>query len=189
MANTNAPFTVSDTQVNVYQHLAALFDSSSAVQMQIFYVTSCRAGANTVSFNPGTAAVSAVAVHEFSGVSSFDVSASASGSGTIVDSGPATTTAVTELIFGYIAGQGTVLSLITEGTGFTRGEGSVFANSSALFLTEYQIVNSSSSCDATGTVIFGFGKGNSVTWGAEVTAFKGIQGTGAGGLCLVGVGA
>jgi len=187
MANTNATFVVSDTQGNAYQHLSAFFDSSAAIQMQIFYVTSCRAGANTVSFNPGTTTVSALAIHEFFGVSSLDVSASASGSSTIVDSGPATTTAASELILGYIAGQGTNLVSITEGAGFTRGQGSVFSTNTAVFLTEYQIVNNTGSYDATGTV--GAQKGFSFTWGAEISAFKGVTVSSGGSLCLMGVGA
>jgi len=187
MANTNASFVVSDTQGNVYQQLAALAVPLSSIQMQIFYVTSSRAGANTVSFNPGTTTVSALAIHEFSAASSFDVSASAASSGFSVDSGPATTTAASELIFGYIAGQGTSLTSLTEGAGFTRGEGSVFATNTVVFLTEYQIVNSTGSYDATGTM--SVGKGRSLTWSAEVATFGGIPGSSGGSLFLMGVGA
>ena len=97
---------VTDTAGNTYQ-LAAPTTRGSRVSQAIYYaknIKAAAAGTNTVTvtFNTATPYVD-VRAAEYSGldpVNPFDVTTSASGTGTSANSGTVTTTAANELIFG-----------------------------------------------------------------------------------------
>src|SRR5438552_4391877 len=157
-------YNVSDSQDNAYNHLGAFLDSIGGCEIQIFYSLSIKAGANTVTFAPGVSVASAVAIHEFTGLSAFDVSATANGSGSIQDSGAAVTSSASELLFGMTAGtvSGSIFGL-TNGAGWALAERSLAGTSTVNFLTEWQIVSATGAYDATSTA--NLTKGSAFNWG------------------------
>ena len=90
---------VADSAGNIYQ--LAIGPTTGTVKRQsIYYARNIRGGANTVTvtFNQAAKYVD-LRVLEYRGVSTLDVTAGRSGTGTSVTSGPVTTTAANELIF------------------------------------------------------------------------------------------
>ena len=168
-------YNVSDSQNNTYGHLASFLDSSGGCEIQIFYGLSIKAGANTVTFTPGASVASAIAIHEFTGLSAFDTSATASGTGNSQDSGAATINFASELLFGFTAGtvSGSIFSL-TNGAGWTLAERSLAGTATVNFLTEWQIVSSIGPYDATS--ISSISKGSTFNWGTAIAAFAGAAG-------------
>src|SRR5690349_15430152 len=119
--NTSAA-TVSDTRGNTYASVAAASRwKGNGWSSQVFYAKNVAAGANTVTLTLGTAVSgwSVIYVHEYSGidkVSPLDVSAVATGTASAMNSGSATTTNATDLVFGAGASDKVVNG---GGTGFT----------------------------------------------------------------------
>jgi hypothetical protein len=91
--------------------------SGTALRQSIYYAPGIVGGSNTVTVTFSQAAVYPdIRILEYRGVTTLDVTAGASGSGTAASSGAATTTSANELIFGantVATGNKTV------GTGFT----------------------------------------------------------------------
>lgn len=159
-----ATFSISDTLGNVFSSLAVIDNTASGGgTVQLFYVKSL-GGADTVSLTTGSANP-ILAIHEFSGVDTFDVQNSSSGFGNSQDSGVATTNNAVELIFGYILAvtAGTIFSL-NAGVGFTQGE-----KVSVNLLTEYETVAAIGSYSASTSTTSG--KGTVVSWTIQVATF------------------
>ena len=97
---TAAVQSVVDSAGNAYS-LAIGPTSGTALRQSIYYAPNIKAGSNTVTvtFNQA-AAFPDVRILEYRGVSTVDVTAGASGSGTAASSGAATTRVANELIFG-----------------------------------------------------------------------------------------
>jgi len=166
-ANTGSgSFTMSDTQANSYFTVVP-FASSSTYNGQIYFAKNVKAGPNTVTFFPGAAVSSLIAVHEFSGLDTVDQVATAAGAGAAQDSTGATTTKNNELLFGFTMGTDSGVSAITNGVGFTLAESSLAAGT--VFLTQWQIVAAIGTYNSTTTVTLG--KGGSYSWGAEIETF------------------
>jgi uncharacterized repeat protein (TIGR01451 family) len=158
-ARPASTLTISDTLGNRYvPAIGPVTDTTQNVTIYLWYVPVCKGGANTVTITPSTTAALEMHVSEWSGlaaVSPVDRTASATGTGTTVSSGPRATTANGELVFGY----GWVLNTASAGAGFTpitRVNGD---------LTEYQIQSSAGSVAATFTQTSG-------TWFALMATFK-----------------
>jgi hypothetical protein len=159
-------FSVSDSQGNAYQHLASIVDGVAGSEWQLFYSFGIKAGANTVSFTCSNGVMTAMAIHEFSGITTLDTSMSASGIGTSQDSGGATTTQPIELLFGFTGASGGLLTA-TAGSGWTQCQN--FITSSFGFLTQYQVVNATGTYDSTSTI--SASKAGVVRWAAEIATF------------------
>jgi hypothetical protein len=165
-----------DDAGNSYSHLASFLNGNGALEAQLFYafnIAGPLSGAfNSVTFTPGTPGVdTGIAIHEFSGINSFDVESHNSGSGASQTSNSATTNFADELLFGFTA---TILSgaspSATPGTGYTAVR-TVAQNGSTLvsFITEYQIVSATGSFAATTSA--SAGKGGSSNWATQLATF------------------
>jgi hypothetical protein len=168
-ARPASTLTISDTLGNSYTAaMGPVTDTVQNVTVYIWYVANCKGGASTVTITPSGTAALEIHVSEWSGLaasSTVDQIASNTGTGTSVSSGPQTTTANGELIFGY----GWVLNTASAGAGFTPIS---LVNGD---LDEYQIQPASGSIAATFTQTSG-------TWFAAMVTFKPTGGTSGNGL-------
>ena len=159
IARPSGSLSVSDTLGNTYLPVSSpVTDSAQNVTSYLWYVPSCKGGANTVTLTPAVAGALEIHVSEWSGISAtnpVDTFASAVGTGTTASSGPATTTVNGELIYGYTF----LLNTAAAGTGFT---GMTLVNGD---LDEYQIQPTAGSVPATFTQTNG-------TWFARVATFR-----------------
>jgi hypothetical protein len=107
---------VKDSAGNTY-NLAIVPTSGTALRQSIYYAANIVGGSNTVTvqFNQA-AAYPDVRILEYRGVTTLDATAGASGNSATANSGPATTTAATELIFGADM---VLTSTSAAGSGFT----------------------------------------------------------------------
>jgi hypothetical protein len=151
----------------VYTSVAPVtsWGSIGAWRSQIFYAKSIAGGSNTVTATFGTTlnAFGKIYIHEYSGLdrtAPLDVTASAVGTATAMDSGPATTTNGSDLIFGAGSSGGSVTA---AGTGFTSR---LNANGSR---TEDKTVTATGPYNATATQ-------NSTQWVMHMAAFKAENG-------------
>jgi hypothetical protein len=178
-------FTCSDSQGNSYSSLSKTSNNNGTASGQLFIAVAGSTGANTVTVSASNV-LSAVAIHEFSGVFALDVSdPSAIGSGNTQTSNSVTTTYAAELIFGWeYANTNLGQASVTKGSSFTLAE-----SSASKFLTQYKVTSSSGSytSDTTTTT----GKGGGVNWVEGIAAFNGpadatISGTGAASTTATG---
>ena len=131
---------------------------------QIFYASNIAGGADTVTaaFRTPVTNFGVVYVHEYAGISAtspVDVTASASGSSALLNSGATTTTGANELIFGAGVSDNSVTAV---GSGFTSRD-LAYGN-----VTEDQVAGSTGSYAATATH-------NGNTWGMQMVAFRPAQ--------------
>ena len=150
---------VVDSAGNAYS-LAIGPTSGTALRQSIYYAPNIKAGSNTVTvtFNQ-PAAFPDVRILEYRGVSTVDVTAGASGSGTAANSGAATTTVANELIFGA----NTVATTTgAAGSGFT----SRMITAPDGDIAEDKIVTTAGSNSATATLT------SSGPWVMQMVAFK-----------------
>ena len=158
---------VTDSAGNTYQ-VAVPTARGSGVSQAIYYASNIKAaaaGTNTVTatFNTATPYVDVRAL-EYSGlaaVSPFDVGASASGTGTAANSGPVTTTAANELVFGAGITTG---GFSTAGTNFT----SRIITAPDADIAQDRIVTSAGAYSATAPV--------SGAWVMQIATFKAASG-------------
>ncbi len=157
---------VSDSLGNTYTQAGSMITGSTARQ-SIYYARNILAGSNvvTVTFNQAARFVD-VRILEYSGLdpsNPLDVTASAAGSSTSPNSGAATTTSASELIFG--AGT-TATGFTGPGTGFTSriitGDGDI---------AEDKVVSSTGSYSATGPT-------SSAPWVMQMATFRAGQSSG-----------
>ena len=97
--------TVTDSRGDSFTSVSAPVVWDGSFKAQVFYATNIVGGTDTVTatFQNSVRIFGNIYVHEYSGISTtspVDVTASASGSGTTLNSGSATTTSANDLIFG-----------------------------------------------------------------------------------------
>jgi Domain of unknown function (DUF1929)/Bacterial Ig domain/Glyoxal oxidase N-terminus/Carboxypeptidase regulatory-like domain/SdrD B-like domain/Kelch motif len=159
IARPSGTLSISDTAGNTYLPVAApVTDSNQNVTSYLWYVPSCKGGANTVKLTPAVAGALEIHVSEWTGISTtypVDVFASAAGSGTAASSGSVTTTSNGELIYGYTF----IANTASPGSGFT---GMTLVNGD---LDEYQVQSAAGATAATFTQQSG-------TWMARVATFR-----------------
>ena len=91
--------------------------SGTGLRQSIYYAANIKGGSNTVTVTFNQSAQSPdVRILEYQGLSAVDVTAGASGNSRTANSGPATTTTATELIFGAAT---VTTSVKGTGSGFT----------------------------------------------------------------------
>ncbi len=173
--NVNPAITVTDSQGNTYVQAINIYDSSHRQGSAIFYALNITGGASnqiTVKFNSSVAYL-AVGIHEYTGFatsSALDVTSAIRGSGNSVSSGPATTTAGGDLVFGCgvedVQGSG---DTFTAGSGFTKRADLGIA---AGYADEDQVQGAAGSIAATWTL------SPSRNWIAAMAAFKAASGAG-----------
>ena len=150
---------VLDSAGNVYT-LAIGPTSGTRLRQSIYYAKNILGGNNTVTVTFSQPATYAdIRVLEYRGVSTLDVRAGASGTGTSCNSGSATTTAANELIFGA-----NTVSTDTKapGTGFTSRIITYIDSD----IAEDRIVNIAGTYSATATL------GTSGNWVMQMVTFK-----------------
>ncbi len=162
--NNTGPVALSDSRGNTYTSVApaTAWGSTSSWRSQLFYAKNISGGANTVTATFGTAITSfgKLLIHEYSGLdrsNPLDASATSTGTASAMNSGSATTTNGSDLIFGAGSSSSGVNA---AGTGFTsrlNGNGS---------RTEDRNVTSVGSYSATATQ-------NGATWVMHMAAFRG----------------
>lgn len=152
---------ITDSLNNTYSVLVGPFSGAGDLHyIAAAYDTAAGADTLTISFSiaPTTGGGTDLMIMEYSGVAlanAFDVHAEATGTGTAMDSGPATTTFGHELIVGYAEAPAA-----TPGSAFT--ERALQTGN----LTEDQIVTAIGTYDATATTTTG-------TWTMMMATFKG----------------
>jgi len=182
--NQSATASVADTKGNTYTSAVGPTNWSTANRAQIFFAKNIggqSANAVTVTFSVATTSFAEIRLFEYSGqdtTSPLDVTSSATGTSTALNSGSATTNFANELVFG--TGDSSTGTL-SPGAGFTAREGN---NSRGL--QEDQSITSIGLQSATET--------NSVSaaWVMLMATFKNASQPGGGApnlLPLVGMGA
>ena len=150
---------VKDSAGNNY-HAAIGPTSGTGLRQSIYYAANIVGGSNTVTVTFSQSAASPdVRILEYRGVTTLDVTAGASGSGTAANSGAATTTVANELIFGA----NTVATTTgAAGSGFT----SRMITAPDGDIAEDKIVTTAGSNSATATLT------SSGPWVMQMVAFK-----------------
>ena len=155
--------TVQDSQGNNYS-LAIGPTVGTALQQSIYYAANIAGGNNTVTvtFNQSATAPD-VRILEYRGVTTLDAKAGASGNNAAPSSGPATTTAGNELIFGA----NTVFTLnLTPGSGFT----SRIITTPDGDLAEDQVANTAGSYSASASLV------SAGPWVMQMVTFSAVTG-------------
>jgi outer membrane protein assembly factor BamB len=158
---------LSDTRSNTYTAATGRVTWGSNWSAQVFYAKNIAAGANTVkaTYANKLNSFGLLYIHEYSGLdqtSPLDVASSATGSPAAMNSGSATTTNASDLLFGA----GSSLNTVTAaGSGFTT------RSTASGNLTEDRNVSSTGSYAATATQ-------NSSAWVMQMVAFKAATGGG-----------
>ena len=159
IARPAGTLSISDTAGNSYIPVTTpVTDANQDTTSYLWYVPVCKGGVNSVTLTPASAGALEIHVSEWSGVSAtypVDAFASAAGTGANASSGPVTTTANGELVYGYTF----LLNTATAGSGFA---GMTLVNGD---LDEYQIQSSAGSIAATYSQQSG-------TWFARVATFR-----------------
>jgi glucose/arabinose dehydrogenase/PKD repeat protein len=161
--------TVSDSRGNSYATAAARTTWSGTSSVQVFYARNVAAGANTVTVTHATAvnSYSVIYIHEYSGIDKVDpvdVTRSANGTGSTMNSGSLTTTNAADLLFAA----GASSASITAGSAGYTTRSTAFGNR-----TQDQRVTAPGSYNATATQ-------SGAAWAMQLVAFKADPGTGTG---------
>jgi chitodextrinase len=164
--NNSGAVALADSRGNSYAPVAPATKWRNSWSSQVFYAKNIAGGANTVTATFATAInqFAILYIHEYSGidrVNPLDVTASAAGSAAAMNSGSATTTDATDLIFGAGASRGAVTA---GGAGYTSR--STFSGN----ITEDKRVTASGSYNATATQ-------DSNAWVMHMVAFRADPGT------------
>jgi hypothetical protein len=155
--NAGVTASVTDSMGNTYSIAAGRTASGTlGFSNYIFYAVAGSTGSNTVTVTYAQAVdYTRTLIHEYQGVDTFDVGSSATGASGAPDSGSATTTRATELIFGWgITDNGTT----SPGTGFTLRQTALSES------TEDKIVSSAGSY----TVVY---PNDGTAWIAQMATF------------------
>ena len=156
---TSTVQSVQDSGGNNYS-LAIGPTTGTALRQSIYYLSNIAGGSNTVTvtFNQ-PAAYPDVRILEYQGVTTVDVTAGASGSGKTANSGAATTTSASELIFGANM---VATSTKAAGSGFTSR---IITNPDG-DIAEDEVVTTAGSNSATATLT------SSGPWVMQMVTFK-----------------
>ena len=115
----STPSSVADSQGNVFTPIGSQLTSPAGARSRVYYAKSIKGGADMVTVNlSGNSAWIELYISEYTGVDTvnpIDAQAGASGAAGAVSSGPATTTATGDVIYGYCLGD----SMCRAGAGFT----------------------------------------------------------------------
>jgi chitodextrinase len=155
---------LADSHGNAFTSARAAVTWGSGYSAQVFYAPIVAGGSDTVTatFQTAVSSFGVLYIHEYSGISltnPVDVTAAASGAGSALNSGSATTTGSNDLIFGAGVSDNNVSA---AGTGFTSRDMS-YGN-----ITEDRIATSPGSYSATATHY-------GTNWGMEMVAFRAAQ--------------
>jgi len=165
--NTSQTFTVTDTRANTYRRAVQLNDTGDQTTVAIFYAENIAGGANTVTVSDSlTGGTMRFAIFEYAGVAatnSLDGVAAAQGSGTVPNSGTATTTMNGELVVGMISTANP--TIFTAGNSFVLEE-QVPASPNAKLIVEDRILATAGSVAAGGSLA------SSDLWSASVATFR-----------------
>jgi hypothetical protein len=169
-------FNVSDSRGNTYHQAVQsniTVDTPNGDTLGIFYAENIAGGANAVAVSDSIASSTLrFAILEYSGLAtsnSLDVVAVAQGTGTVPDSGNATTTATGDLLFGAI--------LASDARDFTAGAGYIIRDAvpalpNSKLIAEDQVQSVAGSVSASASL------SASAKWGAALAAFKAATGGG-----------
>src|SRR5450631_2372705 len=151
--------------------------SSGKYSAQIFYAISLRSGSDTVTATFATKVVSfgIIYAHEYSGISQtapLDVSIAAVGTTGSLNSGSATTTNATDLLFGGAVSATVVTNPGTSYTARSKAQGN---------MTEDRVVTAVGSYNATAS-------NSSGAWAIQMAAFRGALSTTPGSLTAAAAG-
>jgi len=156
--STSTVQSIQDSAGNTYA-LAIGPTTGTSLRQSIYYASNIKGGSNTVTvtFNQATAFPD-IRILQYRGVTTLDVVAGASGSGTTANSGSATTTAANELIVGA-----NMVSSITTGPG--SGFTTRIITSPDSDIVEDRVVTSTGSYSATSPLTSG-------AWVMQMVTFK-----------------
>ena len=156
--STSTVQSIQDSAGNTY-NLAIGPTTGTSLRQSIYYASNIKGGSNTVTvtFNQATAFPD-IRILQYRGVTTLDVVAGASGSGTTANSGSATTTAANELIVGA-----NMVSSVTTGPG--AGFTTRIITSPDADIVEDRVVTSTGSYSATAPLTSG-------DWVMQMVAFK-----------------
>jgi hypothetical protein len=155
---------VADSRGNTFANIGAPVNWGSGYRAQVFYAPINTAGSDTINatFQTPITSFGVIYAHEYAGISRIDpvdVTTSASGSSTSLDSGSATTTSANDLIFGIGVSDNTVTA---AGSGFASRD-LAYGN-----ITEDRVAGSIGSYAAKATH-------SGRVWGMQMVAFRGAQ--------------
>ncbi len=176
MDDVDGAIFVNDTQANSYR-VAAESRLAANVRTLILYshVKTALASGNTIRITYPRSTAKAVSISEFSGVSVFEVKATATGSNTTPSSGNATTTVADSLLVGAIGVEGPSTDAFTQGGSYSTapptrvGTNGGAADTNISINPEYRIVSTAAARVADGTL------GTSRDWAAAQATFYGTN--------------
>ena len=155
--------------VNSYTALTAIQNAAPSLVTRLFHFINLVTPSSTLTLS-GITGASQLAIHEFSGIISFDVAANANGTSTNADSGGATTTKKPDLLFGYAASKFVgSLAAVVANSPFNTAENLIDATNLISILTGWQEVGSTGIFDFTSTI--SLGKASSVDWASQIAGF------------------
>ena len=162
--NNAGSVALTDSRGDTFVNVGTPVSWGSGYSAQVFYASNIAGGADTVtaSFRTSVTSFGVVYVHEYAGISAVnpvDVTASASGSSSSLNSGPATTTSANDLVFGAGVSDNTVTA---AGSGFVSRD-LAYGN-----ITEDRSAATAGPCSATATH-------NGKMWGMQMVAFRAAQ--------------
>ncbi len=162
--NNTGSATVTDSQGNTFTPVSAAVSWGSGYLAQVFYASNIVGGADSVTatFRTAVSSFGVLYVHEYSGISAVnpvDVSTSASGSSSTLNSGAILTTSANDLIFGAGVSDNFVTA---AGSGFVARD-LAFGN-----ITEDRVAGTVGSYSATATH-------SGSAWGMQLVAFRSAQ--------------
>ncbi len=164
---TGQTFTVTDTRANTYRRAVQLNETVDQTTVAIFYAENIAGGTNTVTVSDSlTGSTLRFAIFEYAGVAatnSLDGVATAQGTGTVPNSGSATTTMSGELAIGMIATANP--TIFTAGNGFIIEEARP-ASPNTKLIVEDRILATAGLVAASGSLA------SSDLWSASVATFR-----------------
>lgn len=162
--NNSGSVTLTDSLSNNFTSVSAPTAWGNGYSAQVFYASNISGGADTIkaTFKTVVNSFGVIYVHEYAGISAtspVDVTASAIGASTTLNSGTVTTTSANDLIFGAGVSDNAVTKV---GAGFTAHD-LAYGN-----ITEDSIASTAGQYSATATH-------NGKMWGMQAVAFRAAQ--------------
>jgi hypothetical protein len=156
-----ASVSLTDSRGNSFVSAVAPTTWGFGYSSQVFYASNIAGGADTVkaTFQQAVNGFGVLYIHEYAGISAItpvDVTAAASGAGSTLNSGLATTTSANDLLFGAGVSD---YAVTATGPGFTA------LNTNYGNITESRIATTPGAYDATATH-------NGTNWGMQMVAFR-----------------
>ena len=167
---SNPIASVTDSSGNTWTRIAALSSPGHNSDGEMWYAANARA-ATSVTIHTAGAAVVALGVQEFSGISTaspLDASAGTSSSGTAAASGSVKPTAAGDMAVGFLAGHSSPQAISASAPGYTVQTQQTSSSGPAItsVVTGYQVLTSTSASAFTGSFP------SAVYWAAGIACFK-----------------